>query len=415
MRFFNPVAIVVSAAALSLPLVSMIHRPWGAPTDYEAELAHTRASISAFEERRGDAESVTRLPHRRFHLALLTGRPADFAAADTALDRAIGEAGPLAELYLIKASLDLRLHRLDAADRDLAALRRFAGNAQIVAMNASLALQRGDYATAKAGYLTAIEKNPTWDNLARLAYWEWKFGDPEVADRLYERAQQHLAAKDKRAWAWLALERGLVAFNRGRYGDAATHYAQAGRAYSGYWLVDEHVAELLGAERKFDRAIALYEAVLVRVPRPELQQALGDLLRSMGREAQATPWHDRALAGYLESAERGEVHYYHHLAGFYADVRLDGVEAVKWARKDVDLRPSFFTQDALAWALYRDGRFAAALDTAQNALASGANDTHLLFHAAMIHLAAGRTVEGKRFLEKVARLNPGFENFHVHR
>ena len=180
-------------------------------------------------------------------------------------------------------------------------------------------------------------------------------------------------------------------------------------------LVDEHVAELLGAERKFDRAIALYEAVLARLPRPELQQALGDLLRSMGREAQATPWHDRALAGYLESAERGEVHYYHHLAGFYADVRLDGAEAVKWARRDVDLRPSFFTQDALAWALYRDGQFADALDTVQTALASGANDTHLLFHAAMIHLAAGRTAEGKRLLDKVARLNPGFESFHVHR
>jgi tetratricopeptide (TPR) repeat protein len=332
-----------------------------------------------------------------------------------AVDRALVEAGPLAELYLLKTSLDLRRHRWDAAGDDLAALRRFAGNAQIVALTATLAFQRGEYQAARAGYLSAIEKDPTWDNLARLAYWESKFGDPDVADRLYERAQQRVGATDKRSWAWVALERGLGAFNRGRYGDAGAHYARAGQAYSGFWLVDEHVAELLGAERRFDRAVALYESVVARVPRPELQQALGDLLRSMGREAQARPWHDRALAGYLESVERGEVHYYHHLAGFYADVRQDGAEAVKWARRDAALRPSFFTLDALAWALYRDGQFTLALDTARQALASGANDPHLAFHGAMIHLAAGQTAEGKRLLEKVARLNPGYENFHVHR
>ena len=197
--------------------------------------------------------------------------------------------------------------------------------------------------------------------------------------------------------------------------NAATHYEKAARTYSGYWLVDEHVAELRGAERKVDQAIALYESVIARAPRPEFQQALGDLFRAMGKDAQAKLWHGRALAGYLQSVERREVHYYHHLAGFYADVLHDGAEAVKWARKDVALRPHFFTQDALAWALYRDGQFAAALDTVRTALASGANDAHLVFHAAMIHLAAGRTDEGKKLVQRVVQLNPGYENFHVHR
>jgi len=59
--------------------------------------------------------------------------------------------------------------------------------------------------------------------------------------------------------------------------------------------------------------------------------------------------------------------------------------------------------------------FTAALDTMRAALASGAHDAHLFFHAAMIHLAAGRTEDGRRWLARAGEVNPGYENFHVHR
>src|SRR5262249_49247585 len=87
----------------------------------------------------------------------------------------------------------------------------------------------------------------------------------------------------------------------------------------------------------------------------------------------------------------------------------------KWAEKDVALRPNFATQDALAWALYRAGRFEAARKISREALSSGVKDAHLCFHAAMIHLAAGKTDEGKRLLKKGVELNTGQENFHAHR
>jgi tetratricopeptide (TPR) repeat protein len=265
------------------------------------------------------------------------------------------------------------------------------------------------------GYLSAVEKNPTWDNLARLAYWQGKFGDPDLADRLYQQAEEEISAKEMRAYAWVELQRGLLDLNRGRYEEATGHYRKAGKAYSGYWLVDEHMAELLGATRKFDEAVALYETVVARAPLPELHQRLGDLYAFMGKPERARPWHDKALAGYLDSAARGEVNYYHHLAGFYADVREDGAEAVKWAEKDLALRPNFATQDALAWALYRAGRFAEASVASREALSAGVKDAHLFFHAAMIHLAAGKTDEGKQLLKKAGEINPGYENFHAHR
>jgi tetratricopeptide (TPR) repeat protein len=350
-----------------------------------------------------------------YHRASLTGSAADLAATETAIARAIQEIGPLADLYLLKANLDFKLHRLNKTSEGVTALSRYAANAQVVALKASLAFQEGSYAAAKQGYLNAIEKNPTWDNLARLAYWEGKFGDATVADGLYRQAQEEISAKEMRAYAWVELQRGLLALSRGRYEEAMGHYRKAAKAYSGYWFIDEHMAELLGATRKFDEAAVLYESVVARAPLPELHQRLGDLYAFRGQPTQARPWHDKALAGYLDSAARGEVNYYHHLAGFYADVRGDGAEAVKWAEKDLALRSNFATQDALAWALYRAGRFAEARKVSREALSSGVNDAHLFFHAAMIHLAAGKTDEGKQFLKNAGETNPGFENFHAHR
>jgi hypothetical protein len=42
-------------------------------------------------------------------------------------------------------------------------------------------------------------------------------------------------------------------------------------------------------------------------------------------------------------------------------------------------------------------------------------DAHVLYHAGIISLAAGRTAEGERLLRMVAELNPGYSNFHAHR
>jgi tetratricopeptide (TPR) repeat protein len=419
MRLFKPMLILVAAVCLSFPLTSLSHRKPSPLTDYELELAQIEKDIAEIE---GDVftppvdiDKGLKFLYRMYHRVQLTGGMADVQAMEPAIDRALRELGPLTGLYLLKANLDFRLHRLKQADQDIAALSRFAGDARIVALKAGIDFQRGRYEASKMGYLSAVEKNSTWDNLARLAYGLGKFGDVDLADRLYRQAEEDISVKEMRAYAWVELQRGLLDLNRGRYDEAMGHYRQAGKAYSGYWLVDEHMAELLGATKKFDAAAALYESVVARAPLPELQQRLGDLYVFMGKPEQARPWHDKALAGYLDSAARGEVNYYHHLAGFYADVRGDGAEAVKWAEKDLALRPHFATQDALAWALYRAGRFEEARNVSREALSSGVKDAHLFFHAAMIHLAAGKTDEGKQLLKKAGEVNPGYENFHAHR
>src|SRR5262249_52473934 len=148
------------------------------------------------------------------------------------------------------------------------------------------------------------------------------------------------------------------------------HYRRADAAYSGYWLVEEHIAELLGAQGRYDEAIARYQSIVSNSQRPDIEQAIGELCELAGRSGPAAYWKERALTAYLQSAQRNEVHYYHHIADYYTDVADDGAKAVKWAHKDLELRENFATQAALAWAFYRQGRLSEAVHWIGRALAS---------------------------------------------
>jgi tetratricopeptide (TPR) repeat protein len=389
------------------------------PNDYEMEQAQFHRDIDALQDGASAPaimiEKTMQLVPLLYGRASLTGSFADFKLAEAAIDDAVRQIGPSPDLYLLRAHVDFAFHRLADARDDLRIASATARSPRIEALRADLDLQDGKYQEAGREYENVIGKNRFWDILARIAYLRSITGDAAGAEALYAEAENEITAKEMRSYAWIKVQRGLLQFRRGRFDEALTHYLRADSAYTGFWFVEEHIAELLGAQRRFDEAVALYEKVIARAPKPELYQALGDLYAFMGKPDRAKPWHEKALGAYLESARRGEVHYFHHLAGFYADVREDGAEAVKWARKDLDLRRGSAAHDALAWALYRDGRFAEARAEIDEALAPGVQDAHFFFHAAMIHAASGRMEEGGRFLKQAAATNPRFDAFHVHR
>ena len=175
------------------------------------------------------------------------------------------------------------------------------------------------------------------------------------------------------------------------------------------------MAELRGAQRKFDEAIALYEKLVAHAPRPDLQQALGDLYVFMGKPDRAKPWVEKARIGYLDSVQRGEVHYFHHLASFFADVREEPAEAVKYARLDLKLRQTPAAHEALAWALFRAGEFAQAATEIRPALVPRGASAHVYYHASLIFSAAGDFETGRKYLRETFALNPHYNEFHVHR
>jgi tetratricopeptide (TPR) repeat protein len=283
-------------------------------------------------------------------------------------------------------------------------------NSGALATEGDARLELGHYAEAEKIYFALNDGGSTPAVRARLARLAELKGDSQKA---IEILQQNLCAGADSVWYRVRL--GDLFFRRGDFVKAQQHYESARGIRPESYLVLEHLAELRAAQGKFDEAIALYQKVLAAAPRTEFLQALGDLYVFMNRSADAKPWHERALAAYLKSVNAGNAHYYHHLAGFYSDARENPAEALRWARRDKDSRESIYASDTLAWALYRNGEFAAAANEMEHALRLGTQDAHLLFHAGMIFSRAGEIERGSELLKKALAANPRYNSFHMHR
>jgi len=394
--------------------------PAAAPaTEFAGELARIEATIASSRDDAlvapTDTETVTIYLDARYRRAMLTGDLGALARLEPLIVRGIALIPHPGDLHLLRARLAFHLHRLADAARILDAVAPARACAEGEVLLADLDVQHGRWARAAARYEAIIAKGRHWGALAGLAYLHFKTGDAARADRLYAEAADELTAKEMRSYAALELQRGVLDLAHGRHADAAAHYARAARAYSGWWLVDEHMAELLAVEGDRAGAAALYERILAAVARPELHQLLGQLYVLMEWPGRARSHLVQARAGYRASIRAGGVHYYHHLADFYAEAMVDGAKAVDWARRDLALRENCSTQAALAWALLRDGRPGEAAEWMDRALASGVRDAHLFAQAAAIFAAAGLPEKSAQCRDESRAINPRLSRFHVHR
>jgi tetratricopeptide (TPR) repeat protein len=392
----------------------------GAPaTDFARELARLDEKIAALGERAlaapTDTERVTSFIDARYRRALLAGDLAALERVEPLIDAGIALIPHPGDLWLLKARLAFHLHRLADAARilDTVAPARRSPEGQMLL--ADLDVQHGRLAAAAERYEGVIARARPWAALAGLAWLTLKLGDAARADRLYAEAEDDLTVKEMRSFAWLELQRGVLDLGAGRHPEAAAHYARAARAYSGWWLTDEHRAELLAAQGDLEAAAELYETIVAAVPRPELHQALGQLYAMLERRGRARSHYVQARAGYLESVRRGGVHDLHHLADFYSEAMPDGAKAVAWARRDLALRANFSTRAALAWALLRAGQAAEAAEWMERALASGVADAHLCAQAAAVFEAAGDAAQAAHMRERARSINPRLARFHIHR
>jgi tetratricopeptide (TPR) repeat protein len=361
-----------------------------------------------------DPERITRQAYRLYQKAAIAGNLEGLSALDPVIDSALPLLLHPGDLYLLKAHAAFKLHKLADVHAALAAVPAVYESHEGRLIRADLDFQHGHYRAAESGYLEALQIERSWDALARLAHLRGKMGDATAADRLLEEAEDQLTAKELRSFAWLEVQRGLLDFAHGRHDAARLHYRRADAAYPGYWLVDEHIAELVGAEGRHGEAIAILEPIVSAFHRPELDQAIGELYELAGQTTLAVHWKGRALTGYQQSVQRGEVHYFHHLADYYTDAAIDGAEAVKWAAQDLQIRANFATEAALAWALHRDGQFGDAACWIDRALSSGVVDARLYFRAGEIYKSAGYKIKGREHLERAVRLNASVDKFHIH-
>ena len=273
-------------------------------------------------------------------------------------------------------------------------------------------IELGRYLDARRTFQHMMDVKPGPAAYARAAYLRQLYGDVPGAIQMMQLALDTASHRDRENLAWTRVQLGNLYFGRGDLDGAEAQYAEALRVYPGYLYGLAGLGGVRAAQGRFDDGIHLYEQALAVIPLPAIAEALGDVYVRVGRREQAE--RQFSLVEYIgRLTEVNRVVYNRDLAYFYADHsrRLD--QAVALAEHEATLRHDVYTDDTLAWAYFKVGRYAEASRLAEHALRLGTRDPLLFYHAGMIARSQGDRVRAARYLAQALRTNPYFHVLHA--
>ncbi len=385
---------------------------------YETLLAELDGRIEGLQKRAGartdDWLIRMGLASLLLERAGLSNRLEDFERVQAVLDEAFTIAPAGSGPLLVAARYNYAIHRLDVAEQHLDMVdRRAVPRADDLAvarvLRAEIAVQRGQYDAAFAG-LTAAGS----DADAELALYHAKTGNPTGAEALLTAALTATHANDPRRRAWLRLQLGILAMDHGELLGALQRLREADAELAGWWLVQEHVAEVHNRRAEHDKAIIILEGLVRQLELPQHMDALASLYRHTGATQKADEMIARAAARWdqqlarLPEAAMG--HSLEHELEFGTPQR-----ALELALANHKARPGGDAQVLLARAYLQAGQPAEALAVVERTLASPYRTARLHDVAARAYTALGRTAEAEQQAELRLAINPQFSsNDHSH-
>jgi tetratricopeptide (TPR) repeat protein len=286
------------------------------------------------------------------------------------------------------------------------ALELDARNAGAYGLLGDAALELGDYAAAAEHYQQMLDLRPDISSYSRSAHLLFVTGDARRAVWLMDRAIKAGAGYAENT-AWCRAQLALMHLHTGNLLAAEQVVEEA----MGLTPTNYHVLFAQGrvraARKNYAAAIESYRRASGIAPQHEVVVALGQLYVVTGDRASADKqWAVVETIDRLNKANgvTGDL----QLARFLADLDRRLPEALAIAQAEYRRRPNVFAADTLAWAYYKNGRYADAKRAIAKALAQHTPDAGFLFHAGMIHAKLGDRVTAQRYLAQALSLNPSF-------
>jgi len=384
---------------------------------FAAELGQLDNDRDGFEKLSRSAPK-TRLHHERIagiylQRARLSGSYDDYAKAQASIDRAF-ELNPLGSAFMLRAKLHYTLHRLPEAREDFAKAKTLTqptpdAVSSLEAFEANLALQAGDDKTAAKHFEASLAAKRTTSSLSSAAVFHWKIGDFDKAEALFREALKAYHGKPMEPRAWLNLNLGLLDLDRGRYDDALAHYREAETFLKGYWLIDEHIAEILTLQGKTQEAKTLYLDIIERTNNPEFMDAMAGIAFEAGKDDEGKEWVAKARKRYEEQMAQYPEAAYGHALGHYLEFGDDPAFALELAQKNYDLRPNLEAAVMLAQARLGAGDAKAAKKALAPTLKSAFESAELYATAAEVESKLGNTKKAEALLKQAQAIDPTAE------
>jgi tetratricopeptide (TPR) repeat protein len=355
-----------------------------------APSADTKAYVAQLEQRVAesprDAQGLMLLGLAYQQRARETGDASYYPRSEEALRRSLSVA-PRDYLAITGlATLAASRHRFEDA-------RRLAGRAVSLSPTSAEAygvlgdslVELGRYRRAFARFDDMVSRKPTLASYARVSYARELIGRPHAAIAAMKLAVEAGVGTGEPA-AWALVQLGNLYFDTGRLAAAAHSYREALVRFPGYVHAQAALGRVAAARGHYAGAARLYRRAVAKLPLPQYEAALGDVLGLAGRSGDAA--RETAL--------------------FDLDHGRDLAGALSRARDAYRERKSIDGEDVLAWALYKIGRCGDALRHSRRALRLGTRDALKIFHRGMIELRLGHEATGRATLGRALRINPHF-------
>ncbi|MFD4274303.1 tetratricopeptide repeat protein [Streptomyces cyaneofuscatus] len=200
---------------------------------------------------------------------------------------------------------------------------------------------------------------------------------------------------------------GELAWERGEPEEAVAQFDAALRTDAGHHASLAGKARALVALDRTGEAVAAYQSVITKLPRPAYALELGELYASLELDGDARSQYEK-LAGLLEQAKAAGVDESVVQSRYESD-HGDPAVAVELLRGQWKKQHrSAAVADALGWALHRAGKSEEGLEYAQQAVDTGVRNASYAYHLGMIERELAQYGPARRHLQEALRTNPAF-------
>jgi tetratricopeptide (TPR) repeat protein len=246
-----------------------------------------------------------------------------------------------------------------------------------------------------------MDLKPNLPSYSRAAHLQWLRGDIAGAkESLRSGIDAGGGSLDREPRAWVIVQAAMVFWNEGDAEGALAGFEQALNELPGFPPALVGKGRVLIGKGDGKAAEPLLAQAYQANPLIETGWLLGDA-RELAGDAAGAQW----IWSEIEKKGTADPRT---LALFLATKKVHVDRAVELALEERKTRDDQYTEDTVAWALYRKGNLTEALQAANKATQLGTRDARLWYHAGAIRLANG-DASGKQWIEKALALNPAFD------
>ena len=370
----------------------------GDPADREIDLLQRRA-----DKVPGKADVWVQLGRAWVKKARQSSDPGYYLSAGACADIAL-EIDPDHKLALeLQALVLLNSHRFrEAVAKADEALAKDPEDLIALGAKSDALLELGRYPEATAATERMMDLKPSLPSYSRAAHLRYLAGDVATAKQIVRKAIDARDHRDPEPGAWVIVQAALMFLQEGDLDGADAGFELALKTFADYppALVGRGRVALAKGDAK--RAVELFERAYKDAVLVETAWLLGDARAAAGDTAGA----EQAYAMVVKDGRRTDGRT---LAAFYATKNRDIDEAVRLAEAEREVRDDVYTEDTIAWALYRKGSLDDARKASDRALSLGTKESKLLYHAGAIRIAQGEIAAGAALVREALRLWPQFD------